>query len=127
MKYLHTESAPAAIGPYAQGVVVDGWLYTSGQVGFDPATGKLVSPDFAPQAERAFENVREILASGGCSMRDVVKANVFLTDLANFPRLNEIYAAAMGAHTPARTTIQVAGLPAGALFEIEVVARLPQI
>jgi 2-iminobutanoate/2-iminopropanoate deaminase len=125
MKFHHTDDAPKAIGPYSQAVSTDGWLYTSGQVGFDPATGELVSGGFEAQARRVFENLRQVLASAGCSFRDVVKATVYVVDLADFPKLNAIYAEAMGDHRPARSTVQVAGLPKGALVEIDLVAKLP--
>ena len=123
MEFHHTDGAPRAIGPYSQAVSVDGWLYTSGQVGLDPATGELVPGGFEAQAHRAFENLSQVLASAGCGFSDVVKATVYVTDLANFPKLNEIYAAAMGEHRPARSTVQVAGLPKGAAVEIDLVAR----
>jgi 2-iminobutanoate/2-iminopropanoate deaminase len=102
MKFHHTDDAPKAIGPYSQSVSIDGWLYTSGQVALDPATGELVP--------------------GGSN---VVKATVYVADLADFPKLNAIYAENMGDHRPARSTVQVAGLPKGALVEIDLVARIP--
>lgn len=120
---LHTPSAPAAIGPYAQAVLVDGWLYSSGQVGLDPATGELVSGGFEGQARQVFANLAAVLATAGCGFEDVVKATVYVVDLADFPTLNGIYAEAMGVHRPARSTVQVAALPKGALVEIDVVAR----
>jgi 2-iminobutanoate/2-iminopropanoate deaminase len=123
MEFHHTDGAPKAIGPYSQAVSVDGWLYTSGQVALDPATGELVPGDFTAQAERVFENLHQVLASAGCAFSDVVKATVYITDFAHFPTLNAIYAAAMGDHRPARSTVQVAALPKGALLEIDFVAR----
>jgi len=126
MKFPHSDSAPKAIGPYSQAVAVDGWLYTSGQVGMDPATGDLVGGGFEAQARQVFENLRHVLSSAGCSFSDVVKAAVFVTDLADFPKLNGIYAEVMGDHRPARTTIQVAALPKAALVEMDLVARLPK-
>jgi 2-iminobutanoate/2-iminopropanoate deaminase len=124
MRFHHTDDAPKAIGPYSQSVEVDGWLYTSGQVGLDPATGELVPGGFEAQAHRVFTNLRNVLASAGCTFSDVVKATVYVADLADFPKLNAIYAEAMGDHRPARSTVQVAGLPKGALVEIDLVARL---
>lgn len=121
----HSEAAPAAIGPYSQAVSLAGWLYTSGQIGLDPATGELVPGGFEAQAERVFENLRQVLASAGCGFGDVLKATVFVADLADFPTLNRIYAAAFGDHKPARSTVQAARLPKGALVEIDLVARLP--
>jgi 2-iminobutanoate/2-iminopropanoate deaminase len=125
MKFHHTDSAPKAIGPYSQSVSLDGWLYTSGQVGIDPATGELVPGGFEAQARRVFENLRQVLASAGCTFRDVIKATVYVADLADFPKLNAIYAEAMGDHRPARSTVQVAALPKAALVEIDLVAKLP--
>jgi len=125
MRFLHTDKAPQAIGPYSQAVEVDGWIYTSGQVGLDPATGELVPGGFEAQARRVFENLREVLASGGCTFSEVVKATVYVKDLADFPKLNAIYAEAMGDHRPARSTVEVAALPKGALVEIDFVARVP--
>ena len=124
MRIHHTDHAPGAIGPYSQAVEIDGWLYTSGQVGLDPATGKLVEGGFEAQARQVFHNLGAVLETVGCAFSNVVKATVYVTDLANFPILNEIYAEAMGDHKPARSTVQVAGLPAGALVEIDLVARV---
>jgi 2-iminobutanoate/2-iminopropanoate deaminase len=125
MKFNHTDQAPKAIGPYSQSVSIDGWLYTSGQVAIDPATGDLVDGGFEAQARRVFENLRQVLASAGCSFRDVVKATVYVVDMGDFPKLNAIYAEAMGDHRPARSTVQVAALPKAALVEIDLVARIP--
>jgi 2-iminobutanoate/2-iminopropanoate deaminase len=124
VRYRHSDGAPGAIGPYSQAVEIDGWLYTSGQVGLDPATGKLVEGGFEAQARRVFENLRAVLATAGCTFSDVLKATVYVTDLGNFATLNGIYAEAMGDHKPARSTVQVAGLPAGALVEIDLVVRV---
>jgi len=125
MHFHHTDSAPQAIGPYSQSVEVDGWLYTSGQIALDPATGDLVGGGFEAQARQVLENLRHVLASAGCTFQNVVKAAVFVVDLADFPKLNALYAEAMGGHRPARSTIQVAALPKGALVEIDFVAKLP--
>jgi 2-iminobutanoate/2-iminopropanoate deaminase len=123
MDFHHTEGAPRAIGPYSQAVSVDGWLYTSGQVALDPATGEIVPGGFEAQAHRVFENLRQVLAAAGATFSEVVKATVYLQDFADFPKLNAIYAEAMGDHRPARSTVQVAALPKGALVEIDLVAR----
>jgi 2-iminobutanoate/2-iminopropanoate deaminase len=125
MHFHHTDSAPKAIGPYSQSVETDGWLYTSGQIALDPATGELVGGGFEAQARQVLENLRHVLASAGCTFQNVVKAAVFVVDLADFPKLNALYAEAMGDHRPARSTIQVAALPKGALVEIDFVAKLP--
>ena len=122
----HTDQAPAAIGPYSQAVTVDGrWIYTSGQIPLDPATGEMVTDGFAAQARQVMRNLERVLSACGCSFADVVKTTIYVTDLANFPVLNEIYGEAMGDHRPARSTVQVAGLPKGAEVEIDMVARRP--
>lgn len=126
MQRHHTDDAPAAIGPYSQAVSAGGFLYTSGQVALDPATGELVPGGFEAQARQVMKNLRHVLGSAGCSFDDVVKATIYVADLADFPRLNEIYGEALGDHRPARSTVQVAGLPKGALVEIDLVARLRQ-
>jgi 2-iminobutanoate/2-iminopropanoate deaminase len=125
MKYHHTESAPAALGPYAQAVEVDGWLYLSGQAGLDPATGELVSGGFEAETRQVLKNLAAVLAAAGCCFTDVVRTGIYLTDFANFPQVNALYAEAMGDHRPARTTIQAAALPKGAQVEIDFVARVP--
>jgi 2-iminobutanoate/2-iminopropanoate deaminase len=125
MQFHHTDSAPKAIGPYSQAVEVDGWLYTSGQVALDPAGGEIVAGGFEAQARQVLENLRHVLASAGCTFQNVVKATVYVVDLADFPKLNALYAEVMGDHRPARSTVQVAGLPKGALVEIDFVAKIP--
>ena len=119
-----TDQAPAAIGPYAQAVSVAGFLYTSGQIALDPRTGDIVGGGFEAQARQVLANLRAVLASAGCDFRDVVKATVYVTDLADFPKLNALYGEAMGDHRPARSTVQVAALPKGGLVEIDLVAKL---
>ena len=123
MRTIATDKAPTAIGPYCQALEVDGWLYLSGQVGMDPKTGELVPGGFEPQARQLFANLSAVLAAAGCTFANVVRASVYLIDFADFPALNALYAEAMGSHRPARTTIQVAALPKGALVEIDLVAR----
>lgn len=125
MKSHHTDSAPAAIGPYSQAISVDGWLYSSGQIALDPATGEIVDGGFEAEARQVLANLREVLASAGCSFADVVKTTVYVADLAHFPLLNSLYADAMGDHRPARTTVEVSALPKGAQVEIDLVAKLP--
>lgn len=119
----HSDAAPRAIGPYSQAVSHGGVVYTSGQVGFDPATGEL-RDGFEAQAEQVFANLRAVLAAAGCGFADVLKATVYLADMADFPILNRIYAEAFGLHKPARSTTQAAGLPRGARVEIDLVARI---
>ena len=125
MDFIHTDDAPNAIGPYSQAVRLDDMLYTSGQVALDPATGAMVDGDFEAQARQVMKNLKAVLAAAGCSFSDVVKATIYVTDLANFQTLNALYGEAMGDHRPARSTVQVAGLPAGAEVEIDLVARIP--
>jgi len=122
MDFIHSDDAPKAIGPYSQAIKAGNVIYTSGQVSLDPKTGELVTGDFNAQARRVFENLESVLRAGGADFRDVAKANVFLTDLANFQALNAIYAEYFGDHKPARTTVQVAGLPKGAALEIDLIA-----
>lgn len=120
-----TAGAPQAIGPYSQSVSVAGFLYTSGQIALDPATGEMVSASFEAEAERVFANLGAVLASAGCGFDDVVKATVYLADMGDFTVLNRIYAESFGGHKPARSTVQAAALPRGARVEIDLVARLP--
>lgn len=124
MKLHHTDQAPAAIGPYSQAVSADGWLYTSGQIALDPATGEVVDGGFEAQVKQVLANLKAVLASAGGSFGDVVKTTIYVTDLASFPRLNELYGEAMGDHRPARSTVEVSGLPKGVLVEMDMVARL---
>ena len=114
--------APAAIGPYSQAIAIDGFIFCSGQLGMDPATGQLVE-GIANQAERAMVNLEAVLAAAGASLADVVKTTIFLSDLANFSTVNDIYSKHVIAPAPARSTVQVAALPRGALVEIEAIAR----
>ena len=124
-KRIHSEHAPATIGPYSQAIVVNGMVYTAGQVGIDPATGKLVEGDIEEQTHRVLQNVKAVLLSAGTSLDNVVKTTVFLTYLGNFAAMNAIYGQYFNTDTPpARSTIQVAGLPLGAMIEIETVATV---
>lgn len=125
MRYLHTDDAPKAIGPYSQALETDGWVYTSGQVALDPATHKLVEGDFEAQARQVLVNLERVLATAGCTFQNVVKATVYLQNFGDFAVLNRLYAEVMGDHRPARSTVQVAALPLGALVEIDFVARVP--
>ena len=123
IELVSTAQAPAAIGPYSQAVVIDGFVYTAGQIPLDPATMEVVSEDVAVQTGRVMENLRAILAAAGSDFQHVVKTTVFLRDMADFAAMNEVYAAAFGSHRPARSTVAVAGLPRDVRVEIEVVAR----
>lgn len=123
-RIIQTERAPAAIGPYSQAIAANGFLFTAGQIALDPASGQVVDGDVVAQTERVFANLKAILDAGGVGFEDVVKTTVFLADMADFPRMNEVYARAFGAARPARSTVQAAGLPRGVLVEIEAVAAL---
>lgn len=116
--------APAAVGPYSQAIAMEGFVFCSGQLGMDPGTGQLVD-GIANQAERAMVNLEAVLAAAGASLADVVKTTIFLTDLADFSTVNDIYSKHVIAPAPARSTIQVAALPRGARVEIEAIARRP--
>jgi 2-iminobutanoate/2-iminopropanoate deaminase len=122
MDIINSDQAPKAIGPYSQAIRVGNVIYTSGQIALDPVTGALVEGDFAAQVHRVFENMKAVLAAGGATFSNVAKATVYLTDLANFTTLNEIYASYFGATKPARSTVGVAQLPKGASVEIDLIA-----
>jgi len=124
METIHSDDAPKAIGPYSQAVKAGNVIYTSGQVSLDPKSGQLVTGDFAAQARRVFDNLAAVLRAGGADFRNVAKANVYLANLADFDTLNAIYAEYFGDHKPARTTVQVAGLPKKAALEIDLIAVL---
>ncbi|TAH35000.1 MAG: RidA family protein [Planctomycetota bacterium] len=119
-----TPNAPAAIGPYSQGIVADGFLYTSGQIALRP-DGTLDPGDTRAQTRQVLANLDAVLQAAGCGRTDVVKASVFLADLADFAAMNEVYGEFFGAHKPARSTIQAARLPRDARVEIDFIARLP--
>jgi 2-iminobutanoate/2-iminopropanoate deaminase len=121
---VKTEKAPKAVGPYVQGVKAHGFLFTAGQIGLDPATGKLVEGGIEAQTRRVLENLKAVVEAAGSSFKQAVKATVYLTDLSHFQAMNQIYATYFEGHSPARSTIGVAGLPLGALVEIELVALL---
>ena len=124
VKPLSTSAAPAAIGPYAQATIAGGFLFTAGQIPLDPATGEVVSGDIGPQTQQVLKNLVAVLTEAGVTWSDVVKTTVFLTDMADFPRFNELYANALGDARPARSTVQVSALPRGVNVEIELVAKL---
>jgi 2-iminobutanoate/2-iminopropanoate deaminase len=121
-KQIATTAAPAAIGPYSQAIEIDGFVFCSGQLGLDPASGELLA-GVDEQAERALLNLAAVLEAAGLTMADVVKTNIFLVDLAHFAQVNAIYGRHIVEPAPARSTVQVAALPRGALLEIEAIAR----
>ena len=122
MEFIATNDAPKAIGPYSQAISANGWLFTSGQIPLDPATGDLIEGDFPTQVRRVFANLEAVLRAAGSDFSKVVKATVYLTELSNFQTLNSIYAEHFGEHKPARTTVGVRELPKGAQVEIDLVA-----
>ena len=122
LKQISTGKAPSAIGPYSQGIIAGGFLYTAGQIALDPGSGKIVDGGIVEQTERVMQNLSEVLEAAGASWRDVVKTTVYLHDLAHFPTVNEVYGRWLDGSRPARSTVQVSGLPRGALVEIDVVA-----
>jgi 2-iminobutanoate/2-iminopropanoate deaminase len=124
MQTVHTDNAPAAIGPYSQAVVANGFVFTAGQVPFDPQTMQLVDGDIGAQTEQVMKNLRAILQQAGADLSTVVKTTVFLKDMNDFAAMNEVYARHFGDHKPARSTVQVARLPRDASVEIECVAVL---
>ncbi|HEX5437567.1 MAG TPA: RidA family protein [Gemmatimonadaceae bacterium] len=119
---IQTELAPAAIGPYSQGIVAGGLLFTAGQIPLDPATGEMVNGGVAEQTTRVLANLTAVLSAAGATWSNVVKTTIFLADLGDFSTVNEVYAQHLGSARPARSTVEVAALPRGALVEIEAVA-----
>ena len=124
MRFLTTDGAPKAIGPYSQAVIEGGFLFASGQVPLDPASGKLVEGGLEKAAERVFDNLEAILEEAEIGFGQVVKTTVFLTRAEDFSPLNSVYARRFGNHRPARSTVIVAALPAGAALEIDLIARV---
>ncbi|NUQ33523.1 MAG: RidA family protein [Planctomycetaceae bacterium] len=114
--------APKAIGPYSQAIVSGNYVFCAGQIAIDPATNALVEGGIAPQTERVFDNIQAVLRAEGLTLADVVKTTVFLKNIDDFAAMNDIYAKRFGEHKPARSTVEVAKLPKGALIEIECIA-----
>jgi len=122
LKKISTDKAPSAIGPYSQGIIANGFLFTAGQIPLDPVAGKIVEGGIVEQTERVMQNLEEVLRAAGVSWGDVVKTTVYLHDLAHFPTVNEVYGKRLGDARPARSTVQVPALPRGALVEIDAIA-----
>jgi 2-iminobutanoate/2-iminopropanoate deaminase len=126
-RVVQSPHAPRAIGPYSQAVVSDGWVFCSGQIALDPATAEMVGAgDVRLQARQVMRNLGGVLEGAGATFADVVKTTIFLADLADFAAVNEVYGAFFASDPPARATVQVAGLPRGALVEIDAIARITQ-
>lgn len=119
---IQTDNAPAAVGPYSQGIIANGMIFTAGQVALVPGTGALAAGGIREQTRQVLENLTAVLAAGGSSLERVVKTTVFLQDLGDFAAMNEVYSTYFTGTRPARSTVQVARLPLGALVEIEVIA-----
>lgn len=122
MDQITTDKAPAAIGPYSQAIVANGFLFSAGQIALDPATGQMVDGDVMLQTERVMENLQAVLEAAGLKWKDVVRTTVYLHDMADFPKVNEIYGRWIGDARPARSTVQVTALPRGGLVEIDMTA-----
>jgi len=126
VQQITTDQAPAAIGPYSQGVIANGFLFSAGQIALDPATGQLIDGDISAQTERVMLNLAAVLSAAGLDWRDVIKTTVYLHDMTDFPVVNEIYGRSLGEARPARSTIQVTALPRGGLVEIDFIALAKQ-
>jgi 2-iminobutanoate/2-iminopropanoate deaminase len=124
MKTVASPDAPSAIGPYSQAIEAGGFLFSSGQIPLDPKTMALVTGEIEVQAERVFDNLAAVLAAAGLAFSDVVKTTVYLLRMEDFARVNAVYERRFGGHRPARTTVAVAKLPAGASLEIDAIARV---
>jgi 2-iminobutanoate/2-iminopropanoate deaminase len=121
---ISTAGAPGAVGPYSQGIVADGLLFTAGQAALDPTSGALVEGGIEPETERVMSNLTAVLDAAGCGWDDVLKSTIFLVDMDDFVTVNAIYGRFVSDPPPARSTVGVAALPKGARVEIEVIARL---
>lgn len=122
VQILHTDKAPAAVGPYSQATEVNGFIFTSGQIPLIPETGELVSEDIKKATARSLDNIKAILEEAGSSLEKVLKVNIFLDDINDFVAVNEVYAEYFNTHKPARSCVEVANLPKKALIEIEAIA-----
>jgi 2-iminobutanoate/2-iminopropanoate deaminase len=122
MEFIATDQAPRAIGPYSQATVVGNIIYTAGQIALDPGTMEMVGTDVAEQTERVLRNLAAVLETAGSGLQHVLKTTVFLADMTDFPKMNEIYARHFGEHRPARSTVAVQTLPKGARVEIDAIA-----
>ena len=125
-RVVSVTGAPKAAGPYSQGIVANGFLFSAGSTPRDPATNKNIEGDIAAQANRVFDNLEAVLAGAGCTWKDVVKVTVYMTNLADFAKMNDVMAARFGDNKPARSTVGVASLPSGVALEIDLIAWVPR-
>ena len=123
-KIVSTDGAPKAIGPYSQAVIWNGMAFLSGQIPLDPATNELIQGDVAAQTERVLDNLKAVLEAAGASLNSVLKTTVFLKDMADFPKMNEVYARYFAQDPPARSTVQAAKLPRDVMVEIDAIATV---
>ena len=126
IKRINTEKAPAAIGPYSQASVVDGTVYTSGQIALDPATGEMVTGGIAEQTKRVMQNLTAVLEACGADWGSVLKTTIYITNMNDFGTVNELYGECLGENKPSRSTVEVSMLPKGALIEIDCIARVKE-
>lgn len=124
LKPVHTPDAPEAIGPYSQAIVTGDWVFVSGQIPIDPATGEVIDGDVTAQTHRVMRNLAAVLGEAGASLGSVMKTTVYLSDMASFAAMNAVYAEHFGDHRPARATVAVAGLPKAVDVEIDVIAKV---
>ncbi|HMQ11107.1 MAG TPA: RidA family protein [Oligoflexia bacterium] len=120
---IYTDKAPAAIGPYSQAIALGDWVFSSGQIPLHPETGEIVGETIEEQAHQVFKNLKAVLEQSGCSFNHIIKATVFITDMAEFPKLNAVYEEYLGQVKPARSTVAVRALPKNVLVEIEAIAH----
>jgi 2-iminobutanoate/2-iminopropanoate deaminase len=125
METIHTDKAPAAIGPYSQAIRSSGFVFVSGQIPIDPQTGEVVSGGFADQARQSLENLKQILIASGTGIEKVVAVDVFMTDIAQFAAFNEVYGTYFSDNKPARVVVEVKGLPKGVMVEVKCIAIAP--
>ena len=124
LKAVHTNRAPKAVGAYSQAILCQGMLYTSGQIGLDPAKGKMVADDVSAQAKQVVSNLSAVIQAAGGKLNQIVKVTIFLEDMNDFPVVNQIYAEWLGEHRPARSTVAVAALPLAAKVEMDCVVAI---
>ena len=124
IQVIHSDQAPKAVGPYSQAMLHGGMLYTSGQIGLDPVAGALVAEGVEAQAEQVMKNLSAVLKAAGAEVSDIIKVNIYLTDMGDFPLVNALYADWLGEHRPARATVAVAALPLAAKVEMDLIAKV---